>query len=178
MMNNVHEQCPNSDSETVLSQKIGWVHQVHSLLAQLAHPGAHRRARVAILWRPQPAVSQAPTGRVMGAGRHVAGAPLAVSWLSCVVLRHSPASNSFILTIHCSVLRHKIFQPSLLFQSRYTQCIVTQCLKPTSGHNTLLCIAIQSFPSPPAAPVTIQLLYCNTTHSHPATSVTIQIFVS
>ena len=30
-MNNVHEQCPNSDSETVLTPKLGWAHQVHTL---------------------------------------------------------------------------------------------------------------------------------------------------
>ena len=54
MMNSVHEQCPNSDSETVPSPKTGWVHKVHSLLAQLAHLGAHRRAQargcMAVSW--------------------------------------------------------------------------------------------------------------------------------
>ena len=30
-MNSVHEKCPNSDSQTVLSPKLGWVHQVHTL---------------------------------------------------------------------------------------------------------------------------------------------------
>ena len=39
-MNSVHEQCPNSDSETVLSPKLGWVHQVHTLNTGRA-PTAH-----------------------------------------------------------------------------------------------------------------------------------------
>ena len=57
-MNNVHEQCPNSDSETVLSPKIGWVHQVHSKLMSL-HTQAHPGARVgAVSWLCPPAVSQ------------------------------------------------------------------------------------------------------------------------
>ena len=30
LMNSVHEQCPNSDSETVLSPKTGQVHSVHT----------------------------------------------------------------------------------------------------------------------------------------------------
>ena len=44
-MNSVYEQCPNSDSETVLSPKLGWVHQVHTLnpgyalTAHALHPG-------------------------------------------------------------------------------------------------------------------------------------------
>ena len=57
VMNNVHEQCPKSDSKTVLSPKTGWVHQVLSLLAQPTHPGAHRHAQArargcvaAVLW--------------------------------------------------------------------------------------------------------------------------------
>ena len=109
------EQCPISDSETVLSPKT-WskLSQVHKApnLAQPVHTGAPRCARVAVSWRPQPtvsqapsAVSQAPAGLVVGAGRRVSGAPLVVSWLGCVVLRHSPASNSPpLVTIHLGVL--------------------------------------------------------------------------
>ena len=39
-MNSVHEQCLISDSETVLSPKLGWVHQVHTL-----NPGCVPTAR-------------------------------------------------------------------------------------------------------------------------------------
>ena len=39
-MNSVHEQNPNSDSKTVLSPKLSWVHQVHSLNPGCA-PTAH-----------------------------------------------------------------------------------------------------------------------------------------
>ena len=39
-MSSVHEQCPNSDSETVLSPKLGRVHQVHTLNPGCA-PTAH-----------------------------------------------------------------------------------------------------------------------------------------
>ena len=39
-MNIVHEQCPNNDSKTVLSPKLGWVHQVHTLNPGSA-PTAH-----------------------------------------------------------------------------------------------------------------------------------------
>ena len=85
---------------------------------------------------------------------------IAMSW-PCVATQASslkllPCHN----TLQCIATQNS--QPNLLFQSRYTQCIVTQCLKPTSGHNTLLCIAIQSSPNPPAALVTIQFFYCNT----------------
>ena len=69
VMNSVHEQCPNSDSKTVLSPKIGWVHQVHSLLAQLAHPGALRRAQA----RARGRVVAPPTDHVAGLQRRVAG---------------------------------------------------------------------------------------------------------
>ena len=61
-MNSVHEQHPNSDSETVLSPKIGSkLSQVHKApnLVQPAHTGAPRRAHVAVeapCQRPQPVV--------------------------------------------------------------------------------------------------------------------------
>ena len=63
-MNSVHEQCPKSDSETVLSPKTCWVHQVLSLLAQLAHPGARRRAQaracLAVSWALRPCCGSGP----------------------------------------------------------------------------------------------------------------------
>ena len=48
-------------------------------------------------------------------------------------------------TLQCIGIQNPQFLK--LSQSRYTQYIATQCLKPTSGHNTPLCIVIQSSPS-------------------------------
>ena len=39
-MSSVHEQCPKSDLKTVISPKLGWVHQVHTLNPGCA-PTAH-----------------------------------------------------------------------------------------------------------------------------------------
>ena len=123
-MNNVLEQCPKSDSETILSPKTGWVHQVHSLLASQptqVRAGAPRRPRVAMsqpaqcrIVGAQPAVSQrigvvsqAPSGHIVGTGRRV------VAWPPGRVTIHLPAS----------------------------------C--PCPCHNTPRCIAIQSQPNQP-----------------------------
>ena len=119
-MNSVHEQCPISDSETVLSPKTGWVNQVHSPLAQPAHPGAHRRAQVRAHGRvvgycgrgPQPCRSaQAALSWPCAARAN------AVSWPCLAVSRH----------IACSLA------PSW---SRYSPCIVTQSLLLPCSHVT------------------------------------------
>ena len=64
-MNSVHEQCPISDSETVLSpktrSKLSQVHRAPNL-AQPVHTSAPRRVRVALSWRPQPAMSRSVVG--------------------------------------------------------------------------------------------------------------------
>ena len=69
-MNSVHDQCPNSDSETVLSPKNGSkLSQVHSApnLAQPASTGAPRRAPAhAVSWRPRCRVVAPPLDRVAG----------------------------------------------------------------------------------------------------------------
>ena len=138
-MNIIHEQCPNSDSETVPSPKTrSKLSQVHKApnLAQPAHTGAPKRARVAMSWHPQPVVSQAPSVVSQHAGDRVVAAawpcrrrcPCAVSWpgWSCrgPVSRHRPVASTFpLVTIHWSVLRY----------------------------NPLVCIV--------PAPVTIQILY-------------------
>ena len=91
VVNSVHEQPPNSDSEPVLSPKTGWVHQVHSL-GQPVHTNALRRARVAVSWHlsglvtslgpviswPGPAVSQ-----------ECAACANALLWPCLALLRHS-----------------------------------------------------------------------------------------
>ena len=130
-MNSVHEQCPNSDSETILSPKTGWVHQVHSLLDHPAHPGEHRYA-----WpcrgtpsesyrRPQPAVSWA---------RRVAGV-VPRAWLLCRGLAGlycdttqpclAPFSHN---TPECIAIQKKKKKQPAPFMSQYTQCIVIQTL--------------------------------------------------
>ena len=161
------------------------MHQVHSQLS--LHAQVHLGACACrVVVPPAPCRSRAPRPCRRLGGRFVACkrtslrrvvAWLAVSW-PCVATQASslkllPCHN----TLQCIATQNS--SPGLLFQSRYTQCIVTQFLKPTSGHNTLLCIAIQSFPtctpklqynfpiaihfpSLTAAFVTIQLLYCNT----------------
>ena len=82
-MNSVHEPCPNSDSEIVLSPKTGWVHQVHNQLTQPANPSAPRRARTgAVSWPLWPCrgPSPRPCRRVDG---RVAGPQPAVSQACC-----------------------------------------------------------------------------------------------
>ena len=63
-VNSVHEQCPNSDSKTVLSPKTEQVHSVHSQLTQPARPGAHRRSqarvRMAVSWALRPSRGRGP----------------------------------------------------------------------------------------------------------------------
>ena len=138
-MNNVHEQCPKSDSGTVPSPKTGWVHQVHSLLAQPAHPGAHRhvRSRVAA-WPPghvagtpapcrsaRAAVSQAPSGRIVGAGRRVVAWPLGRVATQC--LPHALAH----VTIHLGVLRYNFFS------SQAAHVTIQQLYRDTSPASSL-----------------------------------------
>ena len=76
-MNSVHEQCPNSDLEIVLSPKTGWVHQVHSLPSQNAAP--KRACRGCVVGRPRlyrglgrPCRGLAPRPRRSASGRVVA----------------------------------------------------------------------------------------------------------
>ena len=92
-------------------------------------------------------------GRVAGRDGRVAGAG-SRAWLA--VSRHSAQPHA--LSLLPPVAIHYMYCDTIpclasFSLSQYTQCIVTQYLKPTSGHNTLLCIAIQSFLShqPPIA---------------------------
>ena len=66
-MNSVHEQCPKSDSEIVLSPKTGWVHQVHSLLAK-----QHTQARTGTPRCSQWLCRGSPVGCVATPGCRVA----------------------------------------------------------------------------------------------------------
>ena len=165
-MNSVHEQCPNSDSETVLSPKTGWVHQVHSLLAQPAHPTVHRRdqararmavsqAVAAVSW-PWPSTVCKVLCRVVGAlascHRHYAARLAVVSW-ACLAIQ-LPASCSPGHNTLC-ILQYKspVARPSC--------------------HDTIPSIAIQ-YPLFQPLLVTIQSVYCDTTSPATQASVTIQ----
>ena len=67
VLNSVHEQCPKSDSEIVLSPKTGWVHQVHSLLAK-----QHTQARTGTPRCSQWLCRGSPAGCVATPGCRVA----------------------------------------------------------------------------------------------------------
>ena len=142
-MNIVHEQRPNSDSETVLSPKTGSkLSQVRSApnLAQLEHTWVPRRARVAVSWLLRSAVSWAQWPcrgpqpcRVTGvwpcrrrcAGRQACRvASLPRDTKPCLML--------LLVTIHHSVLQYKNQAASPCW-SQYTlvycntpKCIVTE----------------------------------------------------
>ena len=112
VMNSVHEQCPKSDSETVLSPKTGWVYQVPSPASTPRCAQALPGARVAVSWRPQRrvAVHRLPCRKPQPA--------VAVSW-PCAARPAWPCRGLAVL--YCDTA-----QP---------------CLAPFS-HNTPECIAI------------------------------------
>ena len=118
-MNNVHEQCPNNDSETVLSPKLGWVHQVHTLNPCWA-PWAHAL-------RPGPCACSA----------------------CYVPAQPSICHNTAEPTVCLLSLQYATIQPSLLcacsafYMPQYTMRIAIQkkTQQPApAGHNTLQCI--------------------------------------
>ena len=152
MTNIVHEQCPNSDSEIVLSPKTGWVHQVHSLLTQPTHPGEHRRTQ-ASAWLCRHAPSRpcrGHSGCVMARRRPCRRRCMVVSWAwPPAVLRHSNLAP-FLVTIHLGVLRYKSFSSQVPYVTIQLS-IVTPAANPFSlSHNTACCLAIQ-FPNQQAS---------------------------
>ena len=121
-MNSVHEQCPISDSEIVLSQKLDKC-TMCTATAQLAHPGAHRRAQarehMAVSWVLWPC-----RGRVTGADGRVVGAP--------APCRRRPSAVS-----------------QALCRAPGKPCRDTaQALPIPLGHNTLRCIDTQFLQQP------------------------------
>ena len=128
-MNNIHEQCPNSDSETELSPKTGSkLSQVHKApnLAHPAHTGAPKRARACRVV----AECRAQLNRVAGLA--------AVSWPSIVP---------------CCDTRPAAWLPCL---SQYTPVYydTNPCLlQPSSSacHDTIYCI-VTPFPHPTCRP--------------------------
>ena len=136
-MNSVHEQCPNSDSKTVLSQKLVKC-TVCTHTAQPARIGRAQAARGCRIVAP-------PAGRFVGA--------VAVSWhaggsvvaLNRVVSRHKACSLApFLVTIHLDVLQYKLNHS------------IPYC------HDTMTCITTQFFPQPAYLSITIQPVYCDT----------------
>ena len=99
VVNSVHEQRPNSDSEPVLSPKTGWVHQVHSL-GQPVHTGAFRHARVAMSWHP--------SGLITSLG------PV-ISWLGPAILQECAARANVVSWPCLAVSLHSGLIPSPLF---------------------------------------------------------------
>ena len=110
-MNSVHEQCPNNDSKTVLSQKLVKC-TVCTHTAQAARPGAHKRAQARaracrVAGCCGRVVAVAP-GLVVGAGRRVAGAGgRVVAWPPDRVATQCLPQLPFLVTIHLGVLQIK-----------------------------------------------------------------------
>ena len=104
---------------------------------------------------------------------------MVVSWLGCVVLRHSSASNSPpLITIHLGVLQYKILVASPLFQSRYTQCIVIQSLPSLTPAPATIHLGVLQYNCPatthPKPPCHDTMVYCNTPSSHSSPSLAMQ----
>ena len=166
-MNSVHEQCPNSDSETVLSQKLGQVHHVHSHSSACAHRLRPGRAHVA--------VSQPKVGRIAGLGCRIVGAG-AVSqrvvpraWLPCpgfAVLYCNTAQPFSLAPCHNTPRCIAIQRPTKPApQSQYNK-LYCNTVSPTarllmSQYTLLYCDTI---PSPTLQPSFLQYnsFYCNT----------------
>ena len=132
-MNSVHEQCPKSDSKTVLSpktgSKTGWVHQEHSVHSHspaCMHRRAQARARVAASWALRSCSSRGPRPcrRVLCC---VAGAPASCRRrpraLSQAPQRRVAGRDGRVAT--------QRLQPSPPFWSQYNLCIAIQ-KKPSS----------------------------------------------
>ena len=133
---------PNNDSEIVLSPKTSWVHQMHSLLTQPAHPGAHRRAQVcahgrvvgdtAVSWPWPPAMWQALMAVSQGVVPCRWRCPCAVSWLGWPCRDTAASSHApFLITI----------------QLMYCDTIL--CHSSPCCHDTMTCITTNFFFSQP-----------------------------
>ena len=158
---------------------------MHSLLAQPAHLGSHRRTQahtLALSWppsqpcrRPQLVVSQCKAA-VSWVCARVRPAPppppfprapccaysCVVSWPYSALYRNTaPAGQSSQVTIHYCVLRHKFTSCQSKHPSRYN-CLYRDTLLPShqaclSQHTKLYCNTV--FPAAFSLSVTV---YCNT----------------
>ena len=119
----VHEQCPNSDSEIVLSQKlVKCTMCTHT--AQLARPGARRHAQAPAQW---PCRGR-PAGRVAGPRSPLRAVSRAMP-RACAprAARLCPAPPRYVVALYCDT---KLYL--LLPMSQYTRCIAIQnpCCQP------------------------------------------------
>ena len=140
-MNSVHEQCPNSDSETVLSPKTGSkLSQVHCApnLAQPTRARVPYRGSPSRLCRGLAWLCRKPGGRVAARPSAVSWPCLAVSW-PCVATQ-PVASCPFAChnTPQC-IATHFPTKPALL--SRYTNVYCdpnpASSAKPIACHDTI-----------------------------------------
>ena len=170
MMNSVHEQCPKSDSETVLSLKIGWVHQVHNLLTQ-QHTQVRTGGRAwSCRGAPQRRVAAWPPSRV--AGQAVVSQALARKYRGLSLPCHGRKRHvAGLAMLYCDTT-----QPCLLLPGHNTP----ECIAIRWPSAQLLLVAIQlcvlqynALPNLTLAPVTIHQVYCDTTSPAFASSATI-----
>ena len=127
-MNSVHEQCPKSDSETVMSQELGKkLSQAHRA-PNLAQPARTGRAQAAHAWpcRGQPSVvSQAPNGRIVAETLAVSQACMAVSQhRECVPARCAtltPRAPNVCVVSQVQWLYCNVALPISLTLSQYTK---------------------------------------------------------
>ena len=195
-MNSVHEPCPNGDLEIALSRKTGWVHQVHSLLAQQHAPvrtDAPGRAHMAVSWRPPASCRGRDPGHVASLhGR------IAVRRLSCrsahapaparraahalpraparlaMPCRSAPSGHVVGLAgLYCNTAQPCLFAPQLQYTLVYCD---TNSSPVSSSHNTLHNV-LQHPSSKPVAPIAIHLdvlQYNNSTYQASCNTIPLQ----
>ena len=150
-MNSVHEPCPNGDSETVLSRKTGWVHQVHSLLAQQHAQVRTGRAPVPNAPRAQPARPARP-----------ACTPCTPSPVpSAQRPAQRPAKPAASVTIQILYRDTAFFPANCPLYCNTIPCIATQIHPHSATIQEVYCKTI-FFPTN-YTPLQYNLLYCNTT---------------
>ena len=177
-MNIVHEQCPKSASETVLSPKTGSkLSQVHRApnLAQPVHTSAPRRSQVRTgaprCAQARPSVSCRRLLRsCRGRGpRRVTGAGLLVMGAGAV--SQGAVSRAWLPCPGLAVLYCDTAQPYSLSPCHNTpRCIAIQMpsLSSSRSHNTISVLRYNSFNS--QAPLSqYTVVYCDTNLNHPAT---------
>ena len=150
-MNSVHEQCPNSDSETVLSQNwlsVQCAQPQPSLRAQAApRPRAYGRVVAAqlVVWWVQCQVPEPCRGLASRPCRDTAACPvppLGHNTLQCIAIHSTSQASPSHVTIHLLYRDSLTSLASLLTQPQYNPF---SCNTP--------------HPSPPAVPVTIQIFF-------------------
>ena len=146
-MNIVHEQCPKSDSETVLSPKLGWVHRVHTL-----NPGC------------------APTAHALRPGLCACSACCVPAHATVCLLSLLYATIQPSLLCACSAFYMPQYnraycvpaQPSICHNTAEPIVCLLSLLYATIQLSLLCACSAFYMPAQPSLSVTIQLVYCNT----------------